>query len=177
MAKFLSPHFTLEELTVSDTAKKYKISNLPTPIHEKTLVHTCQYLLEPLRALLNEKYKEYKGKKVKCVSIRITSGYRSAALNAKVGGAKKSQHLTGEAADLEAKLIFQDNTSKVLPYTELYADVKAFVKAGKLSVDQCIQECVGSTKWVHVSHSAAGKTKDRKQFLIYDGKTYKEDKK
>lgn len=177
MAKFLSPHFTLEELTVSDTARKYKISNLPTPIHEKTLVHTCQYLLEPLRKLLNEKYKEYKGKKVKEVSIRVTSGYRSAALNAKIGGAKKSQHLQGEAIDLEAKLIFQDNTFKVLPYTELYADIKAFVKAYKLSIDQCIQEKSGPAVWVHISHSAAGKTKDRKQFLIYDGKTYKEDKK
>ena len=177
MPKFLSPHFTLEELTVSDTAKKYKISNLPTPIHEKTLVHTCQYLLEPLRALLNDKYKEYKGKKVKCVSIRVTSGYRSATLNAKIGGAKKSQHLQGEATDIEAKLIFQDNTSKVLPYTELYADIKTFVRAGKLSVDQCICEKSGNAVWVHVSHSAAGKTKDRKQFLIYDGKTYKEDKK
>lgn len=177
MPKFLSPHFTLEELTVSDTAKKYKISNLPTPIHEKTLVHTCQYLLEPLRALLNNKYKSYDNKKVKYVSIRITSGYRSAALNAKVGGVKTSQHLSGEAIDCEAKVVFQDGTSKVLPYTELYADVKAFVKAGKLSVDQCIQEKSGSAVWVHVSHSAAGKTKDRKQFLIYNGKTYKEDKK
>lgn len=176
MAKFLSPHFTLEELTYSDTAKRYSISNLPTPIHEKTLVHTCQYLLEPLRKLLNEKYKEYKGKKVKGVSIRITSGYRSAALNAKIpGSAKKSQHLTGEAADLEAKLIFQDNTYKVLPYTELYADIKTWVKTGKLSVDQCICEKSGNVVWVHVSHSAAGKTKDRKQFLIYDGKTYKAD--
>lgn len=175
MTKKLSEHFTLEELTYSDTAKRYGISNLPTPIHEKTLVHTCQYLLEPLRKLLNEKYKEYKGKKVKGVSIRITSGYRSAALNAKIGGAKKSQHLQGEATDLEAKLIFQDNSTKVLPYTELYKDIKAWVKAGKLSVDQCICEKSGNVVWVHVSHSAAGKTKDRKQFLIYDGKTYKAD--
>ena len=177
MPKFLSPHFTLEELTYSDTAKKYKISNLPTPQHEKTLVHTCNYLLEPLRALLNGKYKTYGGKAVKCVSMRITSGYRSAALNAKIpGSAKKSQHSDGSAADIEAKLIFQDNTSKVLPYTELYKDIKGWVKEGKLSVDQCIQEKSGSAVWVHISHSAAGKTKDRKQFLIYDGKTYKEDK-
>lgn len=177
MAKFLSPHFTLEECTVSDTAKKYGIKNLPTPAHEKTLVHTCTYLLEPLRTLLNEKYKEYKGKKVKGVSIRITSGYRCSNLNAKIGGAKTSQHLTGEAIDMEAKLMFQDNTSKVLPYTELYADVKSFVKSGKLSVDQCIQEKRLYATWVHVSHSAWGKSKDRKQFLIYNGKTYKEDKK
>ena len=177
MAEKLSEHFTLEELTVSDTAKKYGISNLPTSAHKKTLVHTCQYLLEPLRALLNAKYKTYGGKRVKYVSIRITSGYRGAALNAKIpGSAKKSQHCTGEAVDCEAKLVFEDKTIKVLPYTELYQNVKMWVKAGKLSVDQCIQECVGNSKWVHISHSAWGKSKDRRQFLIYDGKTYKADK-
>ena len=177
MAKVLSLHFTLEEMTVSDTAKKYGISNLPTAQHEKTLIHTCQYLLEPLRTLLNTKYKSYGGKKVKYVSIRVTSGYRSATLNAKIpGSAKKSQHLSGEAADIEAKVIFEDNTSKVLPYTELYKDVKGWVKEGKLSVDQLIQEKSGNAVWVHVSHSAWGKSKDRKQFLIYDGKTYKADK-
>ena len=176
MAEKLSEHFTLDELMYSDTAKKYKISNLPTPEHKKVLRHTCVYLLEPLRTLLNTKYKTYGGKKVKYVSIRITSGYRGAALNAKVGGVKTSQHCTGEAADLEAKLVFEDNTSKVLPYTELYQDIKIWVKAGKLSVDQLIQERSGNAVWVHISHSAWGKSKDRKQFLIYDGKTYKADK-
>jgi hypothetical protein len=97
-------------------------------------------------------------------------------LNNKIGGAKKSQQLSGEAIDCEAKLIFQDNTSRVLPYTELYADVKAFVKGGKLTVDQCIQEKSGSAVWVHVSLKP--QLRDcRKQFLIYDGKTYREDKK
>ena len=33
--------------------------------------------------------------------LRITSGYRSPAHNAAVGGAQKSQHLTGRAADLQ----------------------------------------------------------------------------
>jgi uncharacterized protein YcbK (DUF882 family) len=32
--------------------------------------------------------------------IKINSGYRSPAHNAKIGGAKKSQHLTGRAADI-----------------------------------------------------------------------------
>jgi uncharacterized protein YcbK (DUF882 family) len=33
--------------------------------------------------------------------IKITSGYRPAELNAKVGGATKSRHITGEAADFK----------------------------------------------------------------------------
>lgn len=35
--------------------------------------------------------------------LRITSGYRSPAYNAKVGGAKRSYHLKGRAFDVEAK--------------------------------------------------------------------------
>ena len=33
--------------------------------------------------------------------IKITSGYRPAELNAKIGGATKSRHITGEAADFK----------------------------------------------------------------------------
>ena len=73
MAEYLSEHFTLDEMIYSDTAKAKKINNSPTEIHKKVLKHTCQYLLEPLRALLNEKYKIYNGKKVKKVTIKVTS--------------------------------------------------------------------------------------------------------
>ena len=72
MTEYLSKNFTLEELTYSDTAKAKKISNLPTEVHKKTLKHTAQYLLEPLRNLLNEKYKTYCRKNVKSVVIKIT---------------------------------------------------------------------------------------------------------
>ena len=167
MAEYLSQHFTLAECIASATAKAKGINNTPTEVHKKVLQHTCVYLMEPLRTLLNEKYKEYKGKKVKEVSIRITSGYRGPALNKAVGGVATSQHCKGEAFDCEAVITFTDGTKQVLPYTEFYKDVKAWVKAGRVSVDQCIQEKSGSAVLVHLSHSASGKTRDRKQFLIY----------
>ena len=174
MTEYLSKNFTLEELTHSDTAKAKKISNLPTEVHKKTLKHTAQHLLEPLRNLLNEKYKTYCRKNVKSVVIKITSGYRSQALNKVIKGASKtSQHCTGEAIDCKAVVIFTDNSKKELPYTELYENIKTWTRAGRISVDQCIQErsTAGAT-WVHISHSASGKMKDRKQFLKYNGKTY-----
>lgn len=172
MAKKLSEHFTLEELTYSDTAKRYGISNLPTPIHEKTLVHTCQYLLEPLRKLLNEKYKEYKGKKVKGVSIRITSGYRSAALNAKIGGAKTSEHLRGSAADILVYINTTDGQRLQIPSLDIYKLIKSWVKEGKLSVNQCIHEVSGSSVWTHVSHHPSGRSCDKREFLIYKNGKY-----
>ena len=177
MAEKLSKNFTLDELIYSDTAKIKKISNLPTEVHKKTLKHTCEYLLEPLRTLLNEKYKSYKGKKVKKVYIHVNSGYRSEALNKVIPGASKtSGHCKGEAADIVAILILENDSKVELPYTVLYSDIKAWVISNRLSVDQCIQERNKAGKtWVHVAHSAWGKVKDRKQFLKYDGKTYKLD--
>ena len=178
MVEKLSENFTLEEFLYSETAIAKKISNKPSAIHKKIMKHTCQYLLEPLRKLLNEKYKEYKGKKVKAVSIKITSGYRSAALNAAVGGATTSGHMKGECADIEAVLTYMNGVKAVLPYNELYEDIKAWVKEGKISVDQCIMERAydKATKswyyWVHVSHNNAGKTRDRKQFLKYNKGMY-----
>lgn len=176
MAEYLSKNFTLEELIYSDTAKAKKISNLPTEAHKKTLKHTCEYLLEPLRALLNEKYKTYCRKNVKNVTLKVTSGYRSQALNKAIKGASKtSMHCEGCAADCKAVVIFTDNTRKELPYTELYENIKAWTRAGRMSVDQCIQEKSGNSVWVHCSYSAWGATKNRKQFLKYNGFTYKLD--
>ena len=172
MAEYLSQHFTLEELIYSDTAKAKNISNKPTTTHKNTLKHTCQYLLEKIRALLNEKYKEYKGKKVKQVSLRVTSGYRSAALNVAIpGSASTSQHCKGEAADVEAVLVLMDGTNEILPFNVLYEDIKRWVRENRLSVDQCIQERSGKVVWVHVS--LKDQIKDsRGQFLKYNNGMY-----
>ena len=89
----LTKHFTLEKLIHSDTADSLKIDNTPTEVHLKTLKHTCEYLLEPLRKLLNEHYGD--------ACILITSGYRSSKLNKAIGGAKNSQHSKGEAVDIQ----------------------------------------------------------------------------
>ena len=175
MAEKLSENFTLEEFTYSETAIAKKISNKPSSFHKKILKHTCQYLLEPLRKLLNEKYKEYKKKKVKEVGIKITSGYRSPMLNAAVGGATTSQHVQGCAADIEAVLVFTDGKKVVLPFNELYEDIKAWVKNKDLNVDQCIQEQNSAgAKWCHVS--LPQQIRDcRKQFLKYNKGMYSMD--
>ena len=180
----LSEHFTLEELTYSDTAKKYGVSNSPSSIHLKTLKHTCKYGLEKLRKLLNEYYinKIAFNKKVKKVIINITSGYRSNTVNnllEKEGHhpSRTSQHCIGEAVDLEVCLLFVDGTKRKLPYTTTYNLIKQFVKANKLSVDQCLQEKQGNSAWVHFSYKAGGATVNRKDFkTTKDGINFVADK-
>lgn len=83
----LTPHFRLSEFTSSTTATTRGIPNTPTIEAISNLQQLCLHVLEPLRAHAAR-------------PITISSGYRSSALNAAVGGSKTSQHMTGEAADI-----------------------------------------------------------------------------
>lgn len=83
----LTPHFALREFTKSATAMKHGIDNRPTPEVIENLKRLCLHTLEPLREKLE-------------LPIIITSGYRTKALNdIIVHASRKSQHMTGQAAD------------------------------------------------------------------------------
>lgn len=84
----VSPHFALWELTKSSTAKRRGISNKPDARALDRLRLLCEAILEPVRELVGK-------------PIRVNSGYRSPELNAAIGGSKSSQHMKGEAADVE----------------------------------------------------------------------------
>lgn len=82
----LSKHFTLAEFVESQTAARKGIDNTPPP----EILSNLRMLatgLENVRVLLRSK------------PIRISSGYRCAALNTAVGGARGSHHMQGLAAD------------------------------------------------------------------------------
>lgn len=80
-------YFTIEELCYSATAKRLGIDNSPNKEVVENLNKLVENVLDPLR----EKY----GK-----PIMVSSGYRCEKLNKAVGGAAKSQHLTGKAVDI-----------------------------------------------------------------------------
>lgn len=85
----LTPHFTLAEFTDSDTALRRGIDNTPPPDVLENLRLVLAPGMEAVRSVLG-------------VPLQIRSGYRSPALNAAVGGAAASQHVTGHAADFVA---------------------------------------------------------------------------
>jgi uncharacterized protein YcbK (DUF882 family) len=84
----LSEHFSYAELTKSTTAARKGISNAPSKEHAANLVTLCNEVLEPLRKLYGR-------------PIRISSGYRSPALNKLVGGSLASHHCIGMAVDID----------------------------------------------------------------------------
>ena len=84
----LSPHFTLEELTNSQTAVRQGIDNVPPP-HELQNLFRVAEILEQVRDLVGK-------------PINVSSGYRSPSLNKAIGGAPDSAHVKGLAADINA---------------------------------------------------------------------------
>lgn len=129
----LSAHFTLRELVKSPTALRLHIDNTPSADIIAALRGLAVNVLEPLRKALGR-------------PVHINSGYRSMPLNQAVGGSRVSQHIFGEAADIEV----QGFTPQELQN-----------KIGSLGlpVDQCIAE----PTWVHVSHRMFGP--NRRQYL------------
>ena len=84
----VSKNFALSEMVKSATAERLRVDNSPSSIHLVNLTHLAIHILQPVRDQFGV--------------ITINSGYRSPALNAKVGGSKTSQHCNGQAADFES---------------------------------------------------------------------------
>lgn len=82
----LTEHFTLEEMTHSDTALKLGMPNEPTAHQIANLTYLCQTILEPMRLIVGP--------------LQVNSGFRTLEVNTRIGGAKGSQHMTGYAADV-----------------------------------------------------------------------------
>lgn len=129
----IGKYFSLDELTVSQAAARNGISNQPTADHLVNLKALVENILDPLR--------EHYG------PVRVSSAYRSPRVNTLVGGAKNSQHMFGQAADI--------NITGV-PVTSVVATIR---KLG-LPFDQLIDEF---NSWTHVSYVPRG----RREVLKY----------
>ena len=138
----LSEHFTLEEMCRSGAALKHRIDNTPDKEQTERLRQLCRNVLEPLRRRFGV--------------IRITSGFRCERLNAIVGGAKTSQHMRGEAADI--------HISNMETGRKMYAYI-----ASGLDFDQLLFEHSMSNGacWLHVSYKANREANRRQAIPFY----------
>ena len=123
----ITKNFSMEELVASNTARMKGIDNTPDKEVEARLVQLAQQVLQPLR----DSY----GK-----PIKISSGYRCQALNKAIGGVSTSQHLKGEAVDINNG---QSENKK------LFLLASKMIKEGVITVGQLIDE--KGYKWLHIS--------------------------
>ena len=131
----VSKNFALSEMVKSATAERLNVDNSPSDIHLVNLTHLAIHILQPVRDEFGV--------------ITINSGYRSPALNAKVGGSKTSQHCNGQAADFES-------------FSTPNPDLAKWI-ANNLVFDQLILEFYDGVNpnsgWVHCSYNLMGNRK------------------
>lgn len=158
----LSPNFTLGELTRSDVAARHSelltLQRDPPGHVVESLAYLCETVLEPLRAIVGW-------------PLRVTSGYRCADLNRRIGGSPNSQHVLGEAADVEIDEGWLETHRGELLRLSVASEIGQVVNAwsangvllglvadrlNELDIDQCIHEFgaqVGRPSWVHLAAS------------------------
>ena len=133
----LSKNFSLNEFTKSVSAIRNGIDNSPSSEHIRNIQLLVKYVLQPLREALGS-------------PIRITSGYRSEALNKLIGGSYRmikgkyvatSQHCRGQAADIQFRV------DGLMKNKEIWDKV---IELG-LPFDQMINEFDYS--WIHISYN------------------------
>ena len=122
----LSPKVSLLSATKSDTAIRFGIDNSPNEAQLENMKRVAEKIIEPILS--------------RFPTVFISSFFRSAALNRKIGGAKNSQHMTGEAVDLDSP--------------NNLANLDIFLTVYDMVFDQLILEYPdenGIPSWVHVS--------------------------
>lgn len=120
----LSPHFSLDELTHSETAARLGIDNTPPADVIETLRRTAAYL-EDVRARLG-------------VPLIVSSGYRCILLNRALKSRDDSQHLKGEAVDF------------IAPAFGRPRQIVDALQDSEVPYDQLLLEF---DRWVHISFS------------------------
>ena len=119
----LSPNFTLDEATFSETAVRMGINNQPNEQQLQNMV-TVARNMEKVRDVLGGK------------GIRVNSWLRLPEVNVAVGGSKVSSHMDGWAVDFTCA-----------SFGDPYAVCKA-IEASGIKFDQMIHEF---GRWTHIS--------------------------
>ena len=133
----LSKNFSLKELTRSQTAIRHGIDNSPTLDQLVCLTALTTAILQPIRDVHGR--------------VNINSGLRVLELNRKIGSGDTSQHILGQAADLECPSIVNLQLSKWIE--------------SNLKFDQLILEYYESgdptSGWIHCSYNNTGANRGR----------------
>jgi len=139
----ISKNITYKEAIHSNTAKRLGIDNEPSHEQIANMMTIAEMVFQPLRSWVGG-------------PIKITSFFRSPALNKAIGGATKngkptSQHCSGQAMDIDDVYGHKSN-----------AEMFMYIKEN-LDFDQLIWEFGNdeNPSWIHVSYVDAQENRNR----------------
>jgi zinc D-Ala-D-Ala carboxypeptidase len=126
--KNISKHVSWHEGTYSRTGERKGLDNTPDEKQVKRMKEVAENLFEPLR--------EWVGG-----PIKINSFFRGESVNTAIGGSKRSQHMKGQAIDIDDTFGHKTNA-------EMYHYIK-----DNLDFDQLIWEFGNdeNPNWLHIS--------------------------
>ena len=146
----LSDNFSLHEFTRSQTATRLNIDNSASEQVIKNLQALCLGVLQPVRDYFQR-------------PMIISSGFRCQELNSRINGSPNSQHVLGQAADIEVLEVGNLELSDWIHHN--------------LSYDHLILEFHNPEKdphsgWVHVSFNSKENRHEYKEaYKNKEGKT------
>ena len=134
----ISEHVSYKEGVFSVTATRLGVDNTPNDEQLANMELVAEKVFEPLR--------EWVGK-----PIKVNSFFRGLKLNTAIGGAKKSQHMKGQAMDIDDNYGHATNA-------EMYYWIKE-----NLDFDQLIWEFGDdeNPNWLHVSYVSKEDNRNR----------------
>ena len=144
----LTANFSLHELTKSETALRLNLDNTPGPVETEYLKLLAENVLQPIRDHFQK-------------GVKVNSGFRSSETNQAPGGSSKSDHVKGQAADIEIPGVANADLAQWimdnLDYTQLILE---FYTPG-----------IPDSGWVHVSYDPENLKKQELTAMKVAGKT------
>ena len=144
----LTANFSLHELTKSETALRMGFDNTPGEAETEALRLLCEKVLQPVR--------DHFGK-----GVKVNSAFRCVDLNRAANGSVTSDHVKGQAADIEIPGVANADLAQWimdnLDYTQLILE---FYTPG-----------IPDSGWVHVSYNPDNLKKQELTATKQAGKT------
>ena len=134
----ISEHISYKEGVYSMTATRLGIDNVPNDEQLNNMETIAEKVFEPLREWIGG-------------PIKVNSFFRGLKLNTAIGGSSKSQHMKGQAIDI-------DDTFGLATNAEMYHWIKE-----NLDFDQLIWEFGDddNPNWLHVSYVSPEDNRNR----------------
>ena len=134
----ISEHISYKEGVYSITATRLGIDNVPNDEQLNNMETIAEKVFEPLREWIGG-------------PVKVNSFFRGLKLNTAIGGSSKSQHMKGQAIDI-------DDTFGLATNAEMYHWIKE-----NLDFDQLIWEFGDddNPNWLHVSYVSPEDNRNR----------------